>query len=77
MAAGADVALADHGGLTPLHIACEKGRIEAAVCLLRYGADLTATDSIGRTPLDWAKVKGHDQVATALASAAGPSSKPE
>jgi len=67
VAAGANVGTTDHGGLTPLHIACEKGRADAAVCLLRHGADLTARDSIGRTPFDWAEAKGHEDVAAALA----------
>ena len=55
----ADIGAADLGGLTPLHIACEKGRAGAAAALLAHGADAATVDSIGRTPRDWAEAKGH------------------
>ena len=66
LASGADIEMADLGGLTPLHIACEKGRPAAAVCLLKAGANHDAKDSINRTPLDWAVAKGHTEVQTAV-----------
>ena len=68
LAAGASVHATDLGGLTPLHIACEKGRPDAAVCLLEHGADLLCTDSIGRTAMDWAQDKGHSNVVAAVES---------
>ena len=67
LGAGADITSADLGGLTPLHIACEKGRAAAAALLLRHGADVDARDSIGRTPGDWATEKGHADVTEAIA----------
>ncbi|KAJ1485170.1 ankyrin repeat-containing domain protein [Baffinella frigidus] len=63
---GADVHAADLGGLTPLHIACEKGKGTAAVCLLRHGAPLDVVDSIGRTALDWARAKEREEVVEAV-----------
>ena len=53
-------------GLTPLHIACEKGQAAAVVCLLRHGAALDTRDSIGRTPLDWARAKERGGVEEAV-----------
>ncbi|WP_456821112.1 ankyrin repeat domain-containing protein [Cellulomonas sp. URHB0016] len=48
---GADVAVRDTEGATPLHCAAGHGRVEAVDALLRAGADPHATDRQGRTPL--------------------------
>lgn len=51
---GASPALAryrDDAGSTPLHEACERGRVGTAQALLEAGADLNARDALDRTPL--------------------------
>ncbi|XP_043930468.1 ankyrin repeat domain-containing protein 9 [Protopterus annectens] len=40
------------GGQTPLHLACELGRLECLTLLLGYGASPSSTDCNGQTPLD-------------------------
>jgi len=40
-------------GDTPLHLACEEGRLEVARLLVEAGASVTATNAVGKTPLDW------------------------
>lgn len=62
-----DVRRTDLGGLSPLHIAAEKGYTRAVATLLGHGgSDVTQVDSIGRTPLDWAIAKGHADTAQML-----------
>lgn len=53
--AGADPAVSDQGGCTPLHRAALKGHTEAVRVLLEYGAPPAAEDTYGRTPLDCAR----------------------
>lgn len=45
-------ALRDHAGMTPLHLACRNGRLDAAMALVRAGASLAAADDFGHCPLD-------------------------
>ena len=62
-----DLRQPDLGGLSPLHIAAEKGYTEAVASLLSHsGSDITQVDSIGRTALDWAVSKGHMDAAQIL-----------
>ena len=42
-------------GMSPLHDAVFRGRIEVAKLLLQYGADRSLKDYSGRTPMDFAK----------------------
>ena len=55
----ANINTSDVGGLSPLHIACEKGYTDIVKCLLLLGANYSARDIRGRTPLDWAIERGH------------------
>lgn len=48
----ASTSLRDHAGMTPLHLACRNGRLDAALSLIRAGASLRALDDFGRSALD-------------------------
>ena len=48
---GAAAAVCDEEGRTPLHAACEAGRVEAALCLVAMGADPAAQAAHGLTAL--------------------------
>lgn len=51
IAEGADPAAVDNALITPLHMACQQGHIEATRLLLNAGAPVDARDSFGKTPL--------------------------
>ncbi|MBM7789094.1 ankyrin repeat domain-containing protein [Tenggerimyces flavus] len=55
VAEGEDVAAVDDSLLTPLHMACQQGHVEAARALLDAEAPVDARDSYGNTPL-WCAV---------------------
>lgn len=63
---GKDALLAarDEEGFTCLHIACMRGDVEMAQCLLRQGCDVGAKNDRGSTPLHWACSRGHTKVCT-------------
>ena len=62
-----DVNARAKGGLTPLHVAAAKGRIEALVALLADPrVDPTLVDEAGSTALHQAAFLGHPQAAAAL-----------
>lgn len=61
-----DLEAPDLGGLTPLHIAAEKGYAGIVKVLLDAGCTSTTTDSIGRTALAWAQAKGHEDCVALL-----------
>jgi hypothetical protein len=50
---GANVNLADDGGLTPLHFAADGKNLAAVTVLLANGADITVSDKSGLTPLEY------------------------
>jgi ankyrin repeat protein len=53
-------------GLTPLHWAARKGRLQVAQLLLRNGASLNAKSDLGYTPLLEAAYNGHTDVCRLL-----------
>lgn len=64
---GADVNMTR--GVTPLHVAVEKGNLEMTALLLDHGADLDRRDFRNRTPLLIAIHEEHTEVAERLAEA--------
>ena len=50
---GADPLVVDSIGVTPLHIAAQRGNTEIAEYLINLGIDVNKADDQGRTPLVW------------------------
>ena len=48
---GAEVNSKDHIGLTPLHFACQEGRLLCVLTLLKAGASLTLPGNHGPLPI--------------------------
>ena len=48
-------------GMTLLHLACLRGKIEQVKLLLRYGADFNTKCWRGRTTLDFVKINTDDK----------------
>jgi len=46
-------------GLTPLHLACIQGSLNAVKFLVKLGVDINATSKIGRTPVQECIFHGH------------------
>lgn len=67
--AGATVDLQDKLGLTPLHMASDRGNIGAAALLLERKADVSATTHAGCTPLDYAMERRRFALAHLLSQA--------
>ncbi|XP_072180508.1 uncharacterized protein [Diadema setosum] len=67
---GADVNEASEDGMTPLHIAIQKGDLELFTCLVDNGADADAAAVDGDTPLHTAARAGNLQVVTSLVNKA-------
>ena len=65
---GVDVDAPSEFGATPLHIACLKGHLAAALLLLENYADREARDKRSRTPLFEAVCAGHDKFVDAMSS---------
>ena len=47
-------------GLTPLHLACIQGSLNAVKFLVRLGVNINSTSKIGRTPVQECIFYGHD-----------------
>lgn len=62
LAAGLDASTPDDEGLTPLHVAAVRGRVEALPALLAAKVDVNASDKVNRTPLHYAAQGGHKAV---------------
>lgn len=58
------------GGLTPLHLAAEHNKCEAAKLLLDHGADFASLNHAFRTPLHWATQRNHATFAQILLATA-------
>jgi hypothetical protein len=72
LASGARVDCRDELGLTPLHLAAWRGRLELAALLLQKGATVNAVSKPGRiTPLHCAAWAGHHQVVALLLQKGG------
>jgi ankyrin repeat protein len=56
----------EHSGITPLHMASERGQTAAVVALADLGADVNKTDSLGRSALHWATKGNNLQVVEVL-----------
>jgi len=68
--AGLDPNATNIANFTPLHCACEFGRLRSVVLLLKYGAKTEEVNLIdGFTGLHWAAMNGHVQVVKALLKA--------
>ena len=48
---GANPNICNRGGVSPLHLVAEKGRVDVMAVLLDSGANIEAKDGLGRTPL--------------------------
>ena len=55
---GADVNMADKGGNSPLHFACEEDRVEVLKFLLEKGGNLEAINIEEKKPLELAPKQG-------------------
>ncbi|KAL7924786.1 ankyrin repeat-containing domain protein [Trichoderma austrokoningii] len=58
----ADLRVSEHHGITPLHVACVRGRIDLAELLLRFNAPINVTDRWGFTPLERAYATGNTRL---------------
>jgi ankyrin repeat protein len=65
--AGANPRAGDDGGDTPLHVAVQKGHVDAVKCLIDLGADVNAVNTNGNGPL-WTSVLSapHDKKAVLI-----------
>ena len=66
---GADHALADRNGQTPLHLAAMWGRKDVVQLLLNAGADHNKANDLGYTPLHFAAPNEHKDVVELLLNA--------
>ena len=69
---GANHALADNGGMTPLYKAAHEGRLDCLQILLEAGADARAADTLGHTPLIVAVMRKQVECARALLPVSDP-----
>jgi ankyrin repeat protein len=66
VAKNADVSAEDADGNTPLHLACERGRREAAELLVDLCADVNSRNSAGLTPVLLAAPRGFAEVMVSM-----------
>lgn len=63
---GADVAGQNMNGMTPLHMASERGNLDLARLLIEHGVDAAAQNKKGLTPLHGASLRGRLDMARLL-----------
>ncbi|KAG8793139.1 hypothetical protein FRC12_003775 [Ceratobasidium sp. 428] len=66
LGAEANAGATNDKGLTPLHYAASKGRVDVGKLLIARGADINAKDKAGQHPLHRAASAGHDAFLTIL-----------
>jgi ankyrin repeat protein len=69
---GADMAVANQGGWTPLNSASNNGHVDVVKLLLEAGADVAVASNDGWTPLNSASDSGHVDVVKLLLEAGAP-----
>lgn len=63
---GINPRMSEHYGITPLHVACVRGRLDLAQLLLKFNAPINVTDIWGFTPLERAYSVGNTQIIKVL-----------
>lgn len=71
------VNVANHQGITPLHLCCFAGADECARLLLLHGATADCSDDDGWTPLHAAAVGGHNTIVSYIVRAGGDIHRPD
>eukprot|EP00117_Sycon_ciliatum_P026745 scpid67390/ scgid21884/ Protein phosphatase 1 regulatory inhibitor subunit 16B; Ankyrin repeat domain-containing protein 4; CAAX box protein TIMAP; TGF-beta-inhibited membrane-associated protein len=71
------VNVANHQGITPLHLCCFAGADECARLLLLHGARADCSDDDGWTPLHAAAVGGHNHIVSYVVRAGGDIHRPD
>ena len=56
---GLEINAPDNEGVSPLHLASERGNIMVVKSLVEHGANIQAVDNLGRLPLHMAASRGH------------------
>lgn len=63
---GADPNISDHHGITPLHVACMRGKLKLVRLLLEFGALIDIADAWTDTPLEKAYSSGNTELVEEL-----------
>jgi len=74
--AGASAQVSDHGFVTPLHAAANRGALAVVDVLLRYGADRGVLDKKRNPPMQVAAYWGEVEIVRLISQAAPPPSPP-
>lgn len=63
-----DPDIVDGTGRTALHIAIERGNLEAVLLVLRFDPNPSITNAAGQTPFELAQAAGHEEMVEALSN---------